>query len=151
MPDDRDDPVVAEAAEVTLSLGRVLRLLRRAGSHTDLSPGAASALATIVAAGPVRLGEVAAREQLAAPTVSRIVTVLENAGYVTRAADPSDGRAMLLAATEAGSELVSGVRSARSQAMAGMLRLLEPADRDGLLTGLRALEAVMTEDAASGE
>lgn len=139
------DPVVGQAAELYLTLGRVLRLLRRSGTAADLSPGSASVLATVVGAGPLRLGDVAAREQLAAPTVSRIVTVLEQSGYVSRTPDPSDGRAQLLAATESGTALVLGVTSQRSRALAERMRGLDAAERDGLVAGLAALERAMTE------
>ncbi|GAB2933218.1 hypothetical protein GCM10027047_32060 [Rhodococcus aerolatus] len=145
------DPVVGQAAELYLTLGRVLRLLRRAGTAADLSPGSASVLATVVGAGPLRLGDVAAREQLAAPTVSRIVTVLEQAGYLSRTPDPSDGRAQLLAATETGTALVRGVTSQRSRALAERMRSLDEAQREGLLVGLTALERSMTEADAPPE
>lgn len=151
VPDDAADPVVGQAADLYLSLGRVLRLLRRAGTPGDLSPGSASVLATIVTQGPMRLGDVAAREQLAAPTVSRIVTVLEQGDLVSRAADPTDGRASLLAATQRGADLVLGVTSQRSRVLAERMHDLTAEQRAGLLDGLLALERAMAPEGAAGE
>lgn len=136
----RDGREVTEAVEVYLSLGRVNRLLRRSASLGELSPGAASALATVVRGGRMRQGDLAAQEQVAAPTMSRIVAVLEEQGYVSRVPDPDDGRAALVAATATGEELVTGVTSVRTQELGRVLEELSPSQRRGLVRGLLALE-----------
>jgi len=105
-----------------------------------------SALATLVRCGPLRLGDLAAREQVAAPTMSRVIAGLESAGYVQRDADPADGRARLLAATGQGEQRVTGLTSERTRVLAARLDRLTPQQRRGLLTGLRALEQTFTED-----
>ncbi|UZJ24369.1 MarR family winged helix-turn-helix transcriptional regulator [Rhodococcus antarcticus] len=135
---------VTAAAELNLRLGRLSRLLRRSAAPGELSPGATSALATLVRGGRLRQGELAAREQVAPPTMSRIVASLELGGHVVREADPGDGRATLLVATPAGRELVTGVTSARVRELDAALAGLDPGQRRGLLDGLAALEAVLS-------
>ena len=59
-----DQPVEAPddaAARLYVAIGRLVRMLRRTGT-ADVSPGAFSALAALNAAGPVRPGDLAARE-----------------------------------------------------------------------------------------
>ncbi len=142
----RTDEDIAEAAEANLALGRISRQLRRARGPSELGVGTLSALATLVRCGPLRLGDLAAREQVAAPTMSRVIAGLESAGYVQRDADPADGRARLLAATGQGEQLVTGLTSERTRVLAARLDRLTPQQRRGLLTGLRALEQTFTED-----
>ena len=136
----RTDEDIAEAAEANLALGRISRQLRRARGPSELGVGTLSALATSVRCGPLRLGDLAAREQVAAPTMSRVIAGLESAGYVQRDPDPADGRARLLAATGQGEQLVTGLTSERTRVLAARLDRLTPQQRRGLLTGLRALE-----------
>jgi len=100
----------------------------------------------LVRCGPMRLGDLAAREQVAVPTMSRVIAGLESAGYVQRDADPADGRARLLAGTAQGEQLVTGLTSERTRALAARLDRLTPGQRSGLLDGLRALEQTFTED-----
>lgn len=129
------------AARLYLALGRLVRTVRRAGD-AGVGPGAFSALATLAVAGPLRAGDLAAREGVAGPTMTRIAGSLEVAGLLARAGDPQDRRASLLAATEAGLALVRGERSGRVLALAGRIAALAPADRAALAAALPALEAL---------
>ena len=61
-------------------------------------------LVRLVTDGPIRLSALAAAVHSDTSTVSRQVTQLVKLGLVERRADPADGRACLLAATEAGEE-----------------------------------------------
>ncbi|MGW2661865.1 MarR family winged helix-turn-helix transcriptional regulator [Nocardia tengchongensis] len=114
-------------------------MLRHAGDIGALSSGAASALATVARSGPLRLGDLANIERVSAPTMSRIVTGLEKGGYLTRGADPEDGRAQLLTATAAAHDLVTGLTSARIQRFAAALETLTPAQRASVGSGLDTL------------
>lgn len=130
---------LTEAAEVYLTLGRLWRMLRNSGDVGALSPGSASALATLSRSGPLRLGDLAAAERVTAPTMSRIVTGLEKQGYLARAADPGDGRAQLLSTTPAGDNLVGGLTSARIQRFAAAMDRLDNEQRTVLATALATI------------
>ncbi|MBF6170753.1 MarR family winged helix-turn-helix transcriptional regulator [Nocardia blacklockiae] len=136
---------LAEAADLYLSLGRISRLLRRSGDLGSLSPGSAAALASLVRTGPMRLGDLAAAERVTAPTMSRIVSGLEKVGYVERTADPVDGRAQLLTATEPAHALVNGLTSARIQRFAAALDGLAAEERAVLTTALTRLIDLLDE------
>jgi DNA-binding MarR family transcriptional regulator len=130
---------LTEASEVVMAIGRVIRLLRRTGDAGSLGPGSASALGTLVRTGPMRLGDLAAAEQVTAPTMSRIVAGLEKFGYLQRTPDPADGRAHVLTATEPARALVNGFTSARVQHFADVLDKLDADERTAFVGALTKL------------
>ncbi|MCP2164807.1 MarR family winged helix-turn-helix transcriptional regulator [Goodfellowiella coeruleoviolacea] len=133
-------------ARLYLVIGRLSRLLRRTGSP-GLGPGAVSALATLAQGGPMRLGDLAAKEGVAPPTLSRIVAALVESGFVRREPDPLDGRAWLVSPTEEGERVVSGMRSTRVRELQARLERLPEEDRLALIAALPALEVLVAEDA----
>jgi DNA-binding MarR family transcriptional regulator len=128
-----------------LAVGRLSRSLRQAGVPGP-GHGAISALATLVNSGQLRLGDLAAKEGVAAATMSRIIASLVEAGYVSRESDPIDRRAWLATATEEGERLVLGVRSTRVQELNRRLDRLSPENREALVTALPALEALIADE-----
>lgn len=133
------------SARLFLAVGRLSRSLRR----TDVpgpGHGAISALSTIVACGPVRLGDLAAKEGVAAATMSRIVASLVDAGWARREPDPVDRRAWLASATEEGAQTLLGVRSVRVRELDRRIERLPGDQRDALATALPALEALLAEE-----
>ncbi|WP_067685894.1 MarR family winged helix-turn-helix transcriptional regulator [Nocardia jejuensis] len=140
-----DPEQLTEAAELYHAIGRLLRLLRHAGDLGSLSPGAASALASLARSGPMRLSDLANAERVSAPTMSRMVTGLEKAGYLVRDADPEDGRAQLLSATQSANDLVSGLTSARIQRFAVAMEQLDQEQRTGLMSALNGLITALDE------
>ncbi|MGQ0837066.1 MarR family winged helix-turn-helix transcriptional regulator [Actinokineospora sp.] len=132
-------------ARLYLAIGRLSRSLRRSGSP-GLGHGSISALSTLVGCGELRLGDLAAKEGVAAPTMSRIVAGLVESDYVRREPDPVDRRAWLVRATEEGERIVSGVRSTRVQELGRRLDRLSAADRALLLGAIPVLEALLAEE-----
>ncbi|WP_329054590.1 MarR family transcriptional regulator [Amycolatopsis sp. NBC_01488] len=128
-----------------LAVGRLSRSLRQAGVPGP-GHGAISALATLVISGQLRLGDLAAKEGVAAATMSRIIASLVEAGYVSRESDPVDRRAWLAKATEEGERLVSGVRSTRVQELNRRLDRLTPEHREALTAAIPALEALIADE-----
>ncbi|WP_026360696.1 MarR family winged helix-turn-helix transcriptional regulator [Amycolatopsis nigrescens] len=128
-----------------LAVGRLSRSLRQAGTPGP-GHGAISALATLVSHGQLRLGDLAAKEGVAAATMSRIVAALVEAGYVRRESDPLDRRAWLATATDEGERVVSGVRSTRVQELGKRIDRLPEHLRESLTAALPALEALLTDE-----
>ena len=129
------------AARLYLTIGRMARSLRPS-STTGLGHGSISALATAVHAGPLRIGDLAAREGVTAPTMTRIVSVLVSEGYVVRELDPADGRVSLVRSTADGERVIREVRSVRSQVLLDRISRLPAEQREALLAALPALEAL---------
>ena len=124
----------------------LLRRLRRVDEATGLTAPRLSALSVIVFAGPIRVGELAAAEQVSAPTISRLVGELEREGLVRRTRDGGDGRVQLLEATPAGRELLDTGRRRRVEALVAQLAELDPEERESLARGVEVLERVALPD-----
>lgn len=130
------------AGRLYVVLARLTRTLRRQ-EPAQLGHGAVAALATVVRDGPLRPGDLAVREGVRAPTMTRIVASLASDGYVTREPDPADARASLVRATPAGADLVTGTRAARSRLLSRRIADL-PADRmAALAAALPVLEELV--------
>jgi DNA-binding MarR family transcriptional regulator len=136
-----------DTARLYLAVGRLSRSLRRVDTGSaELGHGAVSALATLVNHGSMRLGDLAAKEAVAPPTLSRIVSTLVDGGYVRREPDPNDGRAFLVTPTEEGRRIMSGLYSSRLRELRRRIDRLTPQQRSTLVEALSALEALVAED-----
>ena len=74
------------AGRLRMTAFRLTRLLRQQDTE-GLAPTLSAALATIDRDGPLTLGELAAREHVAPPSITKAVEKLVAAGLVTRAPD----------------------------------------------------------------
>jgi DNA-binding MarR family transcriptional regulator len=132
-------------ARLYLAIGRLSRSLRRSGA-SGLGHGSISALSTLVGCGEMRLGDLATKEGVAAPTMSRIVAALVEAEYVQREPDPADRRAWLVKATPDGERMVSGLRSTRVQELRRRIDRLSSDKQALLVTAIPVLEALLSEE-----
>ena len=116
----------------------VLRLSRRLRKHdlAGLTPSQLSTLSYVGQSGPVRLGDLAAAERIAPSTLTRVVNVLEDRGYLRRQPAPDDARAFLVTVTDSGMDVLEQIRAEGTRMLADILRTL-PADQ------LAALEAAL--------
>ncbi len=89
---------------------------------------------------PVRLAELAAREAVAPPTLTRIVAALVDIGMVERQADPDDARAALVTSTPAGRDSLHAVREERTAFLVDRLHALPAEDRNRLPSLVQLLE-----------
>jgi DNA-binding MarR family transcriptional regulator len=131
-PDSRDEQVlVALERALRMAAKRVFTLPLDASRQIDRSGYVV--LSILIDRGELRLSDVAAALELDASTVSRQVRQLDAAGLVTRRADPADGRATLLAATEAGKNLSSELQRLRVDRLGAALAGWSAADRRHLV------------------
>lgn len=142
--DDVDLPA-DEVTELLLALSRARRWLSRLATDPVGNVGSTgvSALAEVVRSGPIRLGDLAARERVTSATLSRVVAGLVDHGYLERTADPDDARAGLLSATPAGVQLLRESRERRSAELARRLRQLTPEERRAVLGAAPALQRLV--------
>jgi DNA-binding MarR family transcriptional regulator len=96
---------------------------------SELSRTSASILKYLREHGPERVTSLAAREQVAQPTMSVILKRLGTRGLVERRVDPGDRRATLIAITPLGLETLSERARQRSRWFASRLAGLEGDDR----------------------
>src|SRR3954454_6601785 len=120
------------------------RRMRQLGTDSlTLTQG--SALASIVRRGPLTLGELATRENVAPPTVTKAVAALEAVGYVTRTTAPADRRVTRVSGTAAGRRHLEEVSSVRTAWLQARLEGLSAGDRKRLLAAIDVLEGLSAE------
>ncbi len=135
------------AVALRLAVARTARRLRQeAGS--ELSPSLASALVTLERHGPLTPSELAARERVQRPTMTRVAARLAEAGLVARAADPVDGRSALLSISDDGRRLLARSRTRKDAFLARRLRELDAADRATLDRAATILERLLEAEPA---
>jgi len=133
-----------DLARVDQALARIARMatgregarLRSERSGVYLSQPAVTILAALRSSGPVRLSELSRLTGLEAPLVSREVGELAASGHVRRKADPSDGRAGIVALTPKGRRTSEAYRSAADEIIAEVLSSWSAADLHDLATHL---------------
>lgn len=123
------------AATLRVTIGLLVRQLRQLQLEGELTMPETSALARLDRLGPMTAAVLARHEQISPQSVGATLGGLQRRGLVRRAADPQDGRRMVLSLTEAGQELLSSRRNARAEHLARAL------DRDFTADELRQLAA----------
>jgi DNA-binding MarR family transcriptional regulator len=128
-------------------IARTSRRLRQEGG-AELSPTLTAALATVERHGPLTPSELAARERVRRPTVTRVVARLEADGLVARTAAPADGRSTLVAVTAEGRELLHQMRTRKDAYLARRLEALGAHERAVLERAAAILERMLEEEDA---
>ena len=98
--------------------------IRFLADRADLSASAAFTMNRVCREGPVRLTTLAAMEGVSQPSMTQLVQRLERAGLVTRLADPDDGRACLVAITDAGQAVLDERKRSRRERLAALMTTL---------------------------
>ena len=138
-----------DVTRLRVALARLSRRLRR-HELAGLTPTQLAALSTIGKTGPMRLGDLAAAEGIAPSTLTRLVTALEDIGYVRRCADPSDARASTLTITPHGQEALERIRAENTLMLTASLELLTPDQRSALAAALPVIEQLAEAQGAPG-
>ncbi|WP_441246720.1 MarR family winged helix-turn-helix transcriptional regulator [Kitasatospora sp. McL0602] len=136
--------------DVITRLRRALRSSIRTDYPWESLPMAQVELLQTLAAAPLRVGELAARQRLAPNTVSGLVGKLLEAGFVDRQADPGDRRTARIALTEAGHQQLRDWQRAHERRLADALESLSPANREAVMNALPGLEQLAKALAGAG-
>ncbi|WP_238016193.1 MarR family transcriptional regulator [Dactylosporangium sp. AC04546] len=129
-----------DPARLASAVERLFSLLRHGNPPNDISLTAASTLRRLEREGPRRLTELAAAEGVTQPAMTQLVQRLEREGLAARAADPDDGRVVLVGVTDDGRELLARRRAVRARHLATILGDLDDDDQALIAAALPALE-----------
>lgn len=140
------DELTDLAVQLRLLVGRLNRRIRIDDGHRSLPPLQLSALATVEQHAPLRLTELARREAVTPPTMSRVLAALHDQSLVVCVPDPQDGRGKLITISAAGSSRLRTVRSTRTALVARRLRRLDDEQCRTLSAALPALTALLVDD-----
>src|ERR1700731_3107495 len=100
MPQDPDVDQVAAALRV--SIGLLLRRLRRVQVEGELTLPESSALVRLDRGGPATPSALARLEQISPQSMGATLAALEARGLIERHTDPDDGRRSVMSVTAAG-------------------------------------------------
>ena len=126
---------------LSVALSRLTRWLRRGGTP-GRGPGARGARGPGARSGPFRLGDLATREDMAPPTLTRVVALLEEQHLVSKGPDPADRRATLVGITPQGQDLMDRLVEARMQRLSERVAALDEEQREILVRAVPVLEAL---------
>jgi DNA-binding MarR family transcriptional regulator len=122
----------------TLRLSRQIRRQRVEGH--DLTANQLGVLGALGKHEAMTIGELAAHEQVKPPSMTRIVSNMEEAGLVVRRPHETDKRQIVVELTDAALELISANRRRRDEWLKTKLKNLTPEERDILRKAAPVLE-----------
>ena len=117
----------------------LLRGLRAVDREAGLTPARLSALSVLVFGGATALGRLARIEDVAPPTMTRIVDGLEDLGLVAREPHPDSARQVLVTPTESGTRLMRAAADRRVETIVAALKRLDAEDRAAIVAAGPAL------------
>ncbi|MCL2393470.1 MAG: MarR family transcriptional regulator [Acidimicrobiaceae bacterium] len=133
------DVVTSLPAELRVSILRLSRRLRQEAAG-QITASQLSALGAVLRHGEISLGELAAFERVAPPSMTRIASRLEEQGLVARVADASDRRVARLVITPIGESLLNETRTRRDAFLAERIGMLTEEEREQLNCAVPILE-----------
>lgn len=145
------DPALALVDDTrALALDLILtstRLVRIVSSQLDipLSLPQSRALSELRENGALRISVLAKSQRCSQPSMTTLVDRLESAGYVARATDPSDARAVLVEITTKGLDILDRAGAAIAEALSEPLAHLTRGEREQIARSLESLRHVTAE------
>ena len=133
-------PPAQLAPQLRDAITRLNRRVRQARPVGDLTVTQLSALTSLRLAGALTPRELADVERVQPPTMTKIVAKLEERGLVQRTPHPTDGRQVILAATEGGRAVLDQFERVRDEWLAHRLAELTEAERDTLRQAAEILQ-----------
>jgi DNA-binding MarR family transcriptional regulator len=121
------------AAELRVVLGKLKRRLREHANKGDLSSSQMAVLGDLDREGPSTVTALARAEGVRPQSMGATVAALEEAGLVSGAPHPADGRQIMLSLTATASEWLEASRAAREDWLSQAIRShLSPAEQEDL-------------------
>jgi DNA-binding MarR family transcriptional regulator len=140
----RVDTVTTLPSQLRLAVLRLSRRLRQEAAG-QITASQLSALSAVAHNGEVSLGELAAIERVAPPSMTRIAARMEEQGLVARLADATDRRVARLVITKEGQALLDETRTRRDLFLAGRLQQLSDEERADLARAIPILERLISD------
>jgi len=128
------------AGELRAEIGRLAYHLRTPATRSGITPTRLAALSALTRCPDgARQGDLAERMNMSAPSMTRLVEILEEAGWVERRRDPTDQRCLLLALSPLGRKTIETVRDEASTQLGQDARELTDEERATLAAAVPVL------------
>ncbi|MFC9835084.1 MarR family winged helix-turn-helix transcriptional regulator [Rhodococcus sp. NPDC127530] len=135
----------ALASDLSLAVVRLTRHLRGRRVDAQVSLTQLSALATLARDGAMTPGNLAAREKVQPPSMTRVIASLVELGLVERAPHPTDGRQIIVTLSDAGHALIADETHAREAWMNERLSGLDEAQLKTLRDAVGIITSIVAE------
>ena len=119
----------SDAAAVSTLRSAVMRLSRRLRNQRveeSLTPTEMQVMATLARCGSATPGELARKEHVQPPSMTRIIAMLEEKGLVRREPHPEDRRQVVVSSTEQAESIIEQSRAKRDAWLADLATGLTP-------------------------
>jgi DNA-binding MarR family transcriptional regulator len=133
------------SSRLRLAVARLQRILRHQAMG-GLNLTQLSCLATVRREGPLSLGELATREKLSAPLITKVVKKLEAASLVDRKPGHTDRRVSIVSATAKGVALLDEVRDRRTAYLNRRLANLSAEEIAALVVAIPIIERLTADE-----
>ncbi len=120
--------MTSDAHRLAQAVARLNRRLRQE-RQSELTATQLSVLGSVLVLESSTPSQIAAREQVSQPSVTRTLKSLLEMAYVTKTAHPEDGRQVLIAVSELGAKALQAERQRRDLWLDSRLATLTPTDR----------------------
>ena len=126
---DYDPDLLSLANDVRVACQRISRRVRFE-STSDVAPHQFSVLVFLHFTGPHTPTQLAARDAVSTPSMTRTVNCLADKGLVERSPHPQDGRQILVSLTDEGRRVVEQTIASRDTWMLAHIATLSPEQLD---------------------
>ena len=135
---------LALAGELRVLISKLKRRLREQAHPGDLTWSQMSVLGRLEREGPATVTTLARAEGVRPQSMGATVSVLEAAGLVSGAPDPTDGRQTILSLTAACRQWIKAGRAAREDWLFRAIQAnLAPAEQEELATAIELLKRLV--------
>jgi DNA-binding MarR family transcriptional regulator len=128
------------ASRLRLAVVRLNRRLRAQRTNSSVTLTQVSALSALRKCGALTPGELAAKEGVQPPSMTRVISALEDYGFVSRRPHPTDGRQAIVELTEQGTAYLRAEVSAREAWLDSRLAELDDHDRELLASAAEIID-----------
>jgi DNA-binding MarR family transcriptional regulator len=132
----------ALAGDLRIAIGRASRRIRAERGAAGLTDPQFTVLAWLTKDGPMSPGQLAERERIQPPSMTRTVNGLAELGLVAKGEHPTDGRQVVVSLTDAGVAEVQETRRRRDAWLAGRLGTLTSDERTLLVDAAELLRRI---------
>jgi DNA-binding MarR family transcriptional regulator len=146
MKHTRSRPAPTLAARLHSVAIHLLRRVRVGDVASGVSAPRLSVLSVLVFGGPRTVGELAQAEQVAVPTMTRMLQGMEAEGLVRRRRDRRDQRVVRVTATAVGRRALEAGRRARLERLETLLARVSAGERTHVARALGVLEKALAAD-----
>lgn len=142
--DDQSSRAPGLAQDLRALFGKLKRRLREQGNAGDLTPSQVSVLLRLEKDGPATAAGLARAEGMRPQSMGPVIAALEDAGLVSGAPDPHDGRQTLISLTDACRAWVQEGRAARQDWLTRTIQArLSPREQDELAASVELLKRLV--------